>query len=85
MVQEFLAGAACISHLIIAMFFLRFWQKTRDRLFLFFAGSFLIMMVERLIRAATFTENDAAPYVYSIRLAAFVVIIIGIVDKNRRT
>lgn len=85
MLDQFLAGAAFMSLLVIAMFFLRFWRKTRDRLFLFFAGAFLIMMIERLVRAALPVDNDTAPYVYTIRLAAFVLIIVAIADKNRRS
>jgi hypothetical protein len=84
MLNQFLAGAASVSLLVIAMFFIRFWKRTRDRLFLFFASAFLILMLERLIRASMEIETEWAPYVYMVRLAAFVVIIIGVVDKNRR-
>jgi hypothetical protein len=69
--------------MVIAMFFLRFWRKTRDRLFLFFAGAFVILMLERIIRAGMEVETEWAPYVYLVRLAAFILIIIAIVDKNR--
>lgn len=85
LLNQFLAGAAVISLLVIAMFFLRFWQRTRDRLFLFFSGAFLILMMERIIRATMEVETEWAPYVYTVRLAAFVLIIVAIVDKNRRT
>lgn len=85
MLNQFLAGAASISLLVIAMFFLRFWRKTRDRLFLFFAGAFVFLMIERIVRAAMTVETEWAPYVYSIRLAAFVLIIVAVVDKNRRS
>ena len=84
MLNQFLAGAASVSLLVIAMFFIRFWKRTRDRLFLFFASAFLILMLERLIRASMEIETEWAPYVYMVRLAAFVVMIIGVVDKNRR-
>ena len=85
MLNAFLAGAATVSLLVIALFFLRFWKKTRDRLFLYFSAAFLILMVERLIRAAMIVENEWTPYVYLVRLAAFVLIILAIVDKNRRS
>jgi membrane-associated PAP2 superfamily phosphatase len=83
MLNMFLAGAASVSLMVIAMFFLRFWRKTRDRLFLFFAGAFVILMLERIIRAGMEVETEWAPYVYLVRLAAFILIIIAIVDKNR--
>ena len=85
MLNQFLNGAATVSLLVIALFFLRFWKRTRDRLFLYFSAAFVILMVERLIRAAMIVENEWTPYVYLVRLAAFVLIILAIVDKNRRS
>ena len=85
MLNDFFAGAACMSLLVIALFFIRFWRKTHDRLFLFFATAFLVLMVERIIRVAMATETEWAPYVYSVRWLAFVLILIAIVDKNRRS
>lgn len=85
LLNQYLAGAATISLLVIAMFFLRFWKRTQDRLFLFFSGAFLFLMTERIVRAAMTVENEWAPYVYTIRLAAFVLIIVAVVDKNRRS
>jgi hypothetical protein len=85
LLNEFLAGAACISLLVIAMFFIRFWLRTRDRLFVFFAAAFLVLMLERIIRATMVEETEWAPYVYSVRLVAFSLILVAIVDKNRRT
>lgn len=84
MLNQFLAGAATVSLLVIAMFFLRFWKRTHDRLFLFFAGSFVFLMIERIVRACMRIETEWAPYVYTLRLIAFVLIIVAIVDKNRR-
>lgn len=85
MFNQFLAGAATISLLVISMFFLRFWKRTRDRLFLFFAGSFTFLMIERIVRASMSVETEWAPYVYTLRLTAFVLIIVAVVDKNRRS
>jgi hypothetical protein len=84
MLNPFLAGAATISLLVIALFFIRFWKKTHDRLFLFFASAFFVLMFERIFRALMPVETEWAPYVYTVRLFAFVLIIVGVVDKNRR-
>lgn len=84
MLNQFFAGAACVSLLVIILFFLRFWLRTRDRLFLYFAGAFVFLIVERVVRSAMAVETDWAPYVYSLRLLAFVLILVAIVDKNRR-
>lgn len=85
MLNQFFAGAATISLLVIALFFLRFWKRTQDRLFLFFAGAFVFLMLERIVRAVMTVETEWAPYVYTIRLLAFVLIIVAVVDKNRRS
>jgi hypothetical protein len=84
MLNSFLAGAAIVSLLVIALFFLRFWKRTHDRLFLFFASAFFVLMIERIVRVLMPVENEWAPFVYTVRLFAFVLIIVAIVDKNRR-
>lgn len=85
MFNQFFDGAATVSQLVIALFFLRFWGRTRDRLFLFFSGAFVFLMIERIVRAVMAVQTEWAPYVYTIRLAAFVLIIAAVVDKNRRS
>lgn len=85
MLNQFLYGAACMAGLAIALFFFLFWRRSRDRLFALFGVSFAILSVERVILAAMHAQNEFVPYVYLIRLLAFVVIIVAIVDKNRRS
>lgn len=80
----FLSGAVGMACLVVAAFFMRFWQKTRDRLFLFFALAFLILTSERILRLCMNLDNELAPYIYSVRLTAFIVIIAAIVEKNAR-
>lgn len=84
MIQPFLSGALCMASLTIALFFLNFWRRTGDRFFLAFGGAFLLLMVERIIFFAIGASHEFAPYVYTVRLLAFILIIAAIVDKNRR-
>ena len=72
---------ACLT---IALFFLRFWRQTGDRLFVVFAGAFGLLMVERLMLATVSASHELAPYIYIVRLVAFALIIGAVVDKNRR-
>ena len=72
---------ACLT---IALFFLRFWRQTGDRLFVIFAAAFGLLMVERLLLAAVSTSHELAPYIYVVRLFAFVLIMGAVVDKNRK-
>jgi hypothetical protein len=78
-----LSGAVFLGYAVIGLFFLRFWTKSRDRLFAWFAAAFWLLAIERLL-LARFAGTDL-PAVYLVRLAAFILIIAAIVDKNRRS
>lgn len=82
--NAFIGGATFIASAAIALFFVRFWQRSGDRLFAIFALAFAMFAVNRLILVALGDDNENAAYVYLVRLAAFVLIIVAIVDKNRR-
>jgi hypothetical protein len=82
--QQFLSGSIVMALLVIALFFLKFWRRTRERLFLYFAAAFVTLMIEQLIRTQPLAESTWAPYVYSLRLGAFALILLGIASKNRR-
>ena len=84
MLKPFLAGAISMACLTIALFFLRFWRRTGDRLFLAFAVAFGLLMLERVILVALAASHEFAPYVYLVRLVAFAVIIGAVLDKNRK-
>ena len=79
----FLSGALCAGYALAALFFLRFWRDTRDRLFGFFAAAFISLALQRLALSwALVSQRDTTAY-YMLRLAAFVLILIAIIDKNR--
>lgn len=78
-----LLGAIATASIVIALFFLRFWRSTGDRFFLFFALSFFIDGVNRLLLAQTAQVSDDTPMYYLIRLLAYGLILYAIYDKNR--
>lgn len=80
--NQFLIGAITMGHLVAALFFLRFWTKTHDRLFAIFAGAFFILGLNRLALVLT-TDTNEHHYVYWVRLAAYILILLAILDKNR--
>jgi hypothetical protein len=84
MMEPFLSGAICLALLTIILFFVRFWRSTRDRLFLFFTVAFTLLLAERLVRVGMDLQSEFLPVVYGIRLAAYGLILVGIIDKNRR-
>jgi uncharacterized membrane protein HdeD (DUF308 family) len=83
MLEGFLLGVIATASMTAALYFLKFWRSTRDRLFLAFAVAFL---VEALVRIAVlFLEhpNEGRPEFYLARLLAFVLIAAAIVRKSR--
>lgn len=82
--NAFVSGAVALGFAAIAVFFFGFWRRTQVRLFGLFALAFVLLAIERLVLVAVNVNNEFAPYIYLIRLSAFVVIIVAIVDHNRR-
>lgn len=75
---QVMSGVLVMGYAVAGLFFLRFWRDTRDRLFGYFAVSFFLLSVQRMLVATT----ESLP-VYGIRLIAFVLILWAIIDKNR--
>lgn len=78
-----LSGGIAVAFVMIGVCFVRFWRTTRTKLFLLFAIAFFLLTIERVVLVLVNPSNEFAPYLYMIRLAAFVVIIAGIIDQNR--
>ncbi len=76
-------GAIAMASLVAGMFFLRFWQQSRDRFFVLFASSFFLEAANRAALAVSPHPSDGTPIFYGIRFIAFVLILVAIADKNR--
>ena len=83
-VNQVLWAMTAMASLGVAVFFLRFWRQTADRLFLLFAAAFGLLAAHWTVLAALNPVRDSRHLAYLIRLAAFLVIIIAILDKNRK-
>ena len=79
----FVAGVLVMGYAVAALFFARFYRVSGDRLFLFFAAGFALLAFQRLSLAAAVLLPLPLTAYYLLRLAAFVVILVGILDKNR--
>jgi hypothetical protein len=82
-VREFLGGALAMGNLVAALFFLKFWRQSRDRLFAIFGAAFLVLAVQRVALAVALQNEWDTTWAYVMRLAAFVLLLGAIVDKNR--
>lgn len=83
LILRFMLGAIVMACVVAGMFFLRFWRRTHDRLFAAFALCFWILAVNWTLIAFTERDEPLRTASYVMRLVAFVVIILAIVDKNR--
>jgi len=82
-ITQFMAGALVLAYWAIGYFFLRFWKKTRDRLFRAFAWAFWVLAIERVILLFIRADFEFRPLVYLVRLTAFLLILWAIFEKNR--
>jgi len=79
----FFAGALTASFLVAALFFLKFWRKTRDRLFAHFALAFVFFAINQIATTVVEVNTERSSYIYLLRIAGYVLILIAIVEKNR--
>jgi hypothetical protein len=82
LLNNFLLGLVVMACAAAGLFFIRFWRKTHDRLFAIFALAFWCLGANWLA-LAFINRDEVRTWLYVIRLAAFVLILIGIADKNR--
>ena len=82
-VVVFLQGVSAAGAIAAGLMFFRFWRDSRDRLFAFFGAAFWLMAISWTLLGLISPTAETRPYIYAIRLLAFLLIIIAIVDKNR--
>lgn len=79
----FISGAIFMAHAIVSLLFLKFWRRTGDRVFGWFSAAFAVLAFERLLPGSDVSESVTPP-AYAARLAAYVLIIAAVIDRNRR-
>ena len=81
--NEFISGMIMMGYIVAGIFFLRFWRDTRDRLFAMFGVAFFILAVQRVGLQFDGVIHERTTVWYFVRLLAFLIILLAIVDKNR--
>ena len=79
---DFISGMLTVGYLVGGLFFLKFWRRTRDGLFLAFAAAFALMALNQAIPVLFGIPDEALGGVYLLRLAAFLLIIWAVLRKN---
>lgn len=77
-------GAIIMGYAVAAVFFLKFWRRTADNLFLAFAAAFLLLAATPLLTALLEVPREEQSPFYLLRLLAFLIIIVAIIGKSRR-
>lgn len=80
--NQFFAGVLTLGFAVAGLFFFRFFARTRDRLFLMFGIAFVVMSVNRILLWATGKTDETQTELYVVRLVAFAIILVAILDKN---
>jgi len=80
---DFLAGTVAFGFFVCGLFFLRYWNRSRDELFLAFAVAFVLLGLGQAILALANIPTEERGSLYLFRLLAFLLILLGIYRKNR--
>ncbi|MCC6808052.1 MAG: hypothetical protein IT381_11560 [Deltaproteobacteria bacterium] len=78
-----ISGASGLAAIAIALYFFRFGRESRDRLFHIFGWAFCALGANWWLVGVLSPQTEAKAWLYVIRLFAFVLIIVAVVDKNR--
>lgn len=81
--STFVNGASAMASIIAGVVFLTYWRDSRDRLFVFFAVAFWVLALQWILVATIDPVDEHRHLFYLLRLVAFTLIGIGVVDKNR--
>ena len=68
--------------MVAAVFFFRFWKRTRDALFITFGFAFLLLALNQALIGLSDVSEEGRSLLFLPRLAAFALLIAAIVGKN---
>jgi hypothetical protein len=78
----FLSGMTTMGFAVAGAFFLRFWRRTSDKLFVAFAAAFWLLALNQALVGLLEVSREDKVWIYLLRLAAFLLIIGAILVKN---
>jgi hypothetical protein len=82
--NQMLMGAIALASFVAGLFFFRYWRSTRDTFFLYFALSFWIEAANRVALGLLVQATEFEPVVYIVRIVAYGLIVVAILQKNRK-
>ena len=82
--NTFFSGMVTMGFLIAGLFFLRFWWRTRDKLFAVFATAFWLFAANQGLASLLSLEREEQSWLYLLRLTGYALIIAAIVMKSAK-
>lgn len=79
---NFVNGLIAMGFAVAGVFFMRFWSRTKDELFLAFALGFWLLALNAALVVLIGAPREELSWVYLLRLAGFLLIIAAILRKN---
>ena len=76
-------SATATACAVVGLIFLKHWRQTKDELFASFAAAFWLMAANRVALLVVGEAQEASTAIYLVRFAAFALILVAIVRKNR--
>ena len=80
--SAFLEGATMLGSFAVAVFFLRYWRDTGDRLFAVLCAAFTLYGANRIALFVLEETSEARVWPYALRAASFLMIMVAVLDKN---
>jgi Family of unknown function (DUF5985) len=82
--SDFFSGMITMGYFVASAFFFRFWVRTSDGLFIAFSVAFFLLAISTALTSLLSLPYEERSWLYLIRLAAFVLLIVAILGKNFR-
>jgi hypothetical protein len=79
---DFLHGMNAMGFLVAGLFFLRFWQKSGDALFVAFSAAFVLFALNQLFLSLQADPDSSRSWPFFLSLAGFGLLIFAILKKN---
>jgi hypothetical protein len=82
LVNTYLSGMVTAGLVAAGVYFVRFWSRSRDPLFLAFTGAFWLLALSETLVALVPAPSGGQSWYYLLRVPAFLLIAVAIVHKN---
>jgi uncharacterized protein DUF5985 len=80
--NQFIYGVNTMGFLVAGLFFWRFWRKSTDALFVFFAAAFLLFALDQFFLSLEAAVPASHDWAFFFRLAGFGLLIFAVLRKN---